>query len=253
MRCGLGLGLARGRSRGGGGDPLLAAIQAMFGSGEQGVIQDLTDPTSMFQERTGALATTPSGNNGPIGSLKDLSPNNNWAVAPSDAGRALSRQGVAAPNSYGEWDGVDDSLQALFVAAQPITRISCFLLNSGSTGKRVFGSPATENLALFQQAGDNFYAMYALTVLPIGDSILGTPVVITEQYNGASSRGRINGGAYVNGNAGAGGVTGLRIGVDSTGTVFAAMRVYRSVQIARLLTDVEIAQVVTWCAEAGAL
>jgi hypothetical protein len=81
----------------------------MFGGGEQGVIYGLTDPANMFQDLTGASATTPSGNNGPIGSLKDLSPNGNWSTASDDEERPLSRQG-GIPNSYLDPDAFDDRL-----------------------------------------------------------------------------------------------------------------------------------------------
>src|SRR3990172_6611938 len=113
LSLGLGIGFWQ-AGLGGGGDPLLAAIQAMFGGGEQGGIYDTTNLETMFQERTGAAATTPSGANGPVGSLKDLSPNNNWCTAISDVRRPLSRQGAGAPNIYADFDGIDDYLFATF-------------------------------------------------------------------------------------------------------------------------------------------
>lgn len=81
---------------------------SLFGGGETGFIYDATNLSTMFQERTGAAATTPSGANGPVGTWKDLSPNNNYAIAPSDAARCLSRQ-AAIPGTFVEPDIVDDA------------------------------------------------------------------------------------------------------------------------------------------------
>ena len=98
----LGLGLTI-HGQGGGGAPFDPV--SLFTT-EQGFIHDLTNPANVFQERTGASATTPSGNGGPIGSMKDLSPNNNWAIAPADAARPLWRAA-----GYCDPDGVDDGFE----------------------------------------------------------------------------------------------------------------------------------------------
>lgn len=133
----------------------LIAIQAMFGSA-QGAIYDTTDTTTMFQERTGGSATTPSGANGPIGSLKDLSPNNNWAVAVSDVTRPLSRQGVGVPNNYLEPDGIDDGLNVpsmtalLYIAASvsvpsgipPLSTFSTVVFNGDNNSIRLDNASA---------------------------------------------------------------------------------------------------------------
>lgn len=63
---------------------------------------------SCFQERTGASATTPSGNGDVVGSMKDFGSLGAWATAPSDAARPILR--VSGGLTYLEFDGVDDCL-----------------------------------------------------------------------------------------------------------------------------------------------
>lgn len=247
------LGLALiGSGGGGGASSLLPQIQAMFGGGEQGVIYDVTDPLSLFQERTGASATTPSGSNGPIGTLKDLSPNNNWSVAPSDAARCLSRQGVGAPNVYGEFDGVDDSLKSLFVLTQPFTRISSWRAISSITAKVVFQGAAGDGY-LFCPSGTTM-AIRGSATLNITTVSVGSDVVFTERLNGASSSGCKNNEAYTSGTAGVSIPGGMIIGSELNQLAgFSNIRLYRVVLVSRLLTDPEIAICRTWCGEAAGL
>lgn len=111
MSLSLRVGIGLGQGFGGGGSASAPAFNpiSLFGGGEQGVIYDLIDPTTVFQERTGASATTPSGNNGPVGTLKDNSPNNNYAIAPSDGVRPVYKF-TTIPNIYMLPDAVDDGL-----------------------------------------------------------------------------------------------------------------------------------------------
>jgi hypothetical protein len=64
-------------------------IERLFRKGEQGALYDPSVLTSVFQERTGAAATTPSTVGGVVGTLRDLSGRGNHATAPSDAARPL--------------------------------------------------------------------------------------------------------------------------------------------------------------------
>ncbi len=88
---------------------LAAAIAALFGGGEEGFVLDFLATSTTFQERTGASATTPSGTDGPIGTVLDLSGNANHFVAPSDGARPLLRNPSGAVRRANA-DGVDDFL-----------------------------------------------------------------------------------------------------------------------------------------------
>jgi hypothetical protein len=64
-------------------------ILSLFAGGEQGALYDPSVLTSLFQERTGAAATTPSTVGEVVGTVLDLSGRGNHATAPSDAARLL--------------------------------------------------------------------------------------------------------------------------------------------------------------------
>lgn len=103
----MGLPLALGAS--GGGADLLAQVQALFGGGRRGALYSTASLGTLFQERTGAAATTPSAISGVVGTVLDLSGNGNHRVAPSDAARPILRQSGA--RHYLEYDAVDDCFQ----------------------------------------------------------------------------------------------------------------------------------------------
>ena len=60
---------------------------SLFENSEDGAVYDVSLASSLFQERTGASATTPASIGDPVGTILDQSGNGNHAVAPSDAAR----------------------------------------------------------------------------------------------------------------------------------------------------------------------
>ncbi len=239
------MGLIGGRSTPPGGgtfDPT-----SIFGSGEQGIIYDLTNSATVFQERTGASATTPSGDVEPIGSLKDLSPNNNYCVAPTDGQRPLWNSA-----GYLSTDGVDDLLNALFTMNQTYCRVSCIRINT-HVSERIYsdGSGAGGGF-LFNVSGDDI-GIYAGSTLTIATQTAGSDFVITERYSGATSRGALNNGSYVTGDAGTGNASGITIANTNPASLATSGRFYRIIMIDRDLTDVEIANCRTWCGAAAGL
>lgn len=83
--------------------------QKLFLAGEVGFWFDPSDLSTLFVERTGAAATTPSGVGTVVGTILDKSGNGNHAVAALDAARPILRQDGAG-RYYLEFDGVDDQL-----------------------------------------------------------------------------------------------------------------------------------------------
>ena len=243
---GIGLSLPQAALGGGGGVPL-AQIQALF-SAENGVIHDLTNSASVFQERTGASATTPSGDNGPIGSLKDWSPNNNWATAPSDVARPLYRL-----SQYAISDGIDDTMvTSALVAAQPITRVACWqLINAGAPFDSLF-EQGPASLELYAQAG-------SITSYGTGEGILfgsvsaGQYYVTTEIFNGASSKAALNNNAYVTGSTGLAPSAFFRLFAENGSSGFSELRYVKAISIGKLLIDPEIALCRTWAGQSVGL
>lgn len=90
---------------GGVSDPTAAFIVAAFAGGKRGFAICPWMLNTLFQERTGALATTPAGVGGPVGTMASLV--NGWyATAVSDAKRGVLRQ--VGGLYYIEMDGTDD-------------------------------------------------------------------------------------------------------------------------------------------------
>jgi hypothetical protein len=72
------------------GGSLEAAIRKLFADpAVQGAWYDPSDLPTLYTERTGASATTPSVIGGVVGTVRDKSGNHYWSTAPSDAARPL--------------------------------------------------------------------------------------------------------------------------------------------------------------------
>lgn len=231
-----------------GGDPALAQIKAMFGGGEQGVIYDLKNAATVFQERTGALATTPSGADGPIGTLKDLSPNNNYCIAPSAAGSPAWRAA-----GYAETDGINDYLKVAFTLNQTVTRVTCVRLIAGTANKRVIDGGVEDAGLLFCSSANVLSIFSGAGVIGAIAAADGEDLVITERFSSTTSRIAKNSGSYTTGNAGVSQPGGITLGASAAGTNLGNARYYRTVAIARSLTDPEIAVCRTWCGAAAGL
>lgn len=69
---------------------------------------DIFDSNTLFQETTGASATTPAGVNDPVGTIANKGSSGGYAVAPADGNRPVLRQSGGL--FYLEFDGTDDVL-----------------------------------------------------------------------------------------------------------------------------------------------
>jgi hypothetical protein len=203
---------------------------------------DPSDLSTLFQERTGASATTPSVVDGVVGSMRDKGSAAVWWTAPSDAARPILRNsGVLY---WLEFDGGDDGLSTTVAVSQPFDRVSAWLLGATSDFFLIGEPGGGSNASLYQRSGElRIYSGTELTGLaaPSAD----TDFVATDRHNGASSRVAIDNGTYQTGNAGANAAAVLTIGgVDG---VFADALFYGLVQKG-VFTDPEIALLRTYLA-----
>lgn len=109
MDLGLGLNLYAGRkfTRSGTTQSLREqVIAALYGSGEQGVLYDPSDLTTLFQDSAGTTPVT--ADDQPVGRMLDLSGNGNHATQSTAAARPLYRTDGALHRLTG--DDVDDTL-----------------------------------------------------------------------------------------------------------------------------------------------
>lgn len=98
-----------------------------------------------FQERTGAGATTPSGVDGVVGSLRNFGTKGGWLTAPTDAARPIFRASAAL--RYLEADGLDDVLSGSLGALRAVAGWTLIF------GVRNTGSTATARNVIFITSG----------------------------------------------------------------------------------------------------
>lgn len=218
----------------------------LFQDDEQGVIYDVSDLTSMFQDSAG---TIPAVVDSPVGRINDLSGNGNHAVQATDTQRPILRQDNSG--YYLESDGVDDALAVAFTITQPWTRISLLDQRTWENTRLIFSGIDSSVGGLWERGtAAPHLQIYSGSFMAehTGEQIQqNTPALIFEVHNGASSKLGVNQNPVQTGNAN----TSLPGGISlfSRGTDFAfpsQSRIYGVVEIDRELTDLEIEQVQWW-------
>lgn len=206
----------------------------------------------MFQERTGASATTPSGVDDPVGSLKNYGSLEDWAVTTtSDSARPRLRN-VAGKYRIAT-DGIDDLLRILFTQAQPFVRVSSFAGISIPTNAQIFGGGSINRGALYNRSG-NFGIFSGVEMS--GSTPVGTSTyLVEERHSGLTSRKKIGTGSYTTGNAGTDVSGGMSLGSQGgTAASFAAAGYYAVVAwsgVEPSAEDLDLAR--RFCAQAAGI
>lgn len=198
------------------------------------------DRTTTFQDRS-ATPVTAANAGDPLGTLKDISGNDNHLIAPSDAARPTLR------NPSGdiwkvEWDGSATRMSYTDVEqSQPITvavrgddsTLLAYLWSGSNTANR------TDLLT------QSTYRLFAGSVLVCasGDTSVHTHLVT---FNGASSEHRLDGGSITTGNAGANTSKGLNFGSYVSGSNYQDGDTYGMFAIGKELTLAEKELVESW-------
>lgn len=221
---------------------------SLFAAGAVGAWYDPSDLTTLFQDAAGTIPVTAAGQ--PVRRMNDKSGNGFHAIAPSDAARPILGQSGA--DYYLDPDGVNDYLRATFSLTQPWTRVSAIRQDAWTANSRIYSS-ATANVGELSQYTPNpgLAISNSAAVHAGGGALIGVNAVVTEQYDGASSRVSINGGPSATGDVGSGAPNGWTIGAASTalGSGFAAnIRFYGGVMIAGSLSDVTLTSLQSYLA-----
>ena len=257
---GVGIGLTMLRQN---GDPLTAAVKALFASGEKGVMYDLTRASNLYTDSARTTLVTASGDG--VGSCTDLSPN----------GKHASSSGGARPTwnsaGYATFDAFDDYLQTAaidFSGTNKLTVIASLRKVDEET-RIIFelSTSTTTNAGSSNMvAGINngsYYSSSATGDAPISQghaakwmsSSFPEQAVITAEHDiaGDLSRLRRNGVAGVDGTAdkGAGnfGNYPIYLGARAGASLFFNGRIYRLLVIGRALTTTERAAAERWAAQ----
>lgn len=132
MAIGIRLGLTLGRKAGTAGPPPFSPLDlspALW----------LKSDAGLFQERTGAAATTPAAADAdPVGTWKDQSGNGRHFIAATDARRPTLKLAIQNGLPVVRADGVDDYLRATLTLAQPIHVFGIWRLRSWAGSKYLF-------------------------------------------------------------------------------------------------------------------
>lgn len=208
---------------------------------------DPSDLTTLFQERTGASATTPSVVDGVVGTILDKSGNARHLVAPSDAARPLLKNSGAL--YWLEFDGVDDRMTASFSLSQPINRVGAYqFITVDNNYRMLVGSATGVGNSLFSLNTTSLRMFAGLEAEFATNPVAGTDFVVTELYNGAASQGALDNGSYTTVNPGADATDGITLGDAGNSAGFSNCRHYGLVQRGSAFSASEIAQLRTYLA-----
>ena len=211
-------------------------------AGDTGGWWDVADMSTLFQDSAGTSPVTAAGQ--PVGRINDKSGNGNHLLQATGAVRPMLRSGGSL--WWLEFDGTQ-FLQATFTLNQPVTRVSAaqsvawqindFLWDGVGAIAGVFDYSANPTLAL-----GTFGSGYAANT----DMTIGVNHVVTDIFNGASSKLAIDNNSYTTGNPGGSNPGGATIAAKSNTANKSNILWFGAVWIGRVLTDVEIAQARTY-------
>jgi hypothetical protein len=234
----LGLGLPPSAGGGEGFDPLSLSPHLWL---------DPSDLTTLFQERTGASATTPSVIDGVVGTMLDKSGNGLHVVAPTDAARPILRS--AGGLYWLEFDGVDDVLSVasinlstitIFLAARIVTYENFdVLLHGGNDKSRLWQVNTADQIRL--DSGQVVTAAYT-----VGDDVVVT--VYKEDAVGSSLQLDNASPGITDATGIDGGWSHFFVGGDTGASIFCNMLASQVVAFNRVVTAPEAASLRTYLA-----
>ncbi|MBI1179114.1 MAG: hypothetical protein GC201_01050 [Alphaproteobacteria bacterium] len=221
---------------------------ALFTGSEEGGWYDPSDLTTLFQDSAGTVPVAADGD--PVGKMLDKSGNGRHLTAAADAARPTFH--TSGGLSWIEGDGSNDRLSsASFALAQPMERISAVRSVTWSNLDRLFGGLGNY-ASLYQNGTAPTLGMTSgAPVLSFTGPAVGADGIVSERYNGASSRAALNAGAWTTADVGNNAADGFQIfdyANPAVATRPANARCYGVVVICRLLTDTEIDQTRAWLA-----
>lgn len=197
--------------------------------------------SSVWQTSAGS---TPAGNGDLLGRIDGLK--NGHSLTCPNGNRATLTFG--SNYWYALFNGTSTYIASSFTLNQPVTRISAVQQVTWGSANHLFDGVSVNTGALFQFNATPTLAVYAGGVqVTTNDLAVGVNGVVTEIFNGASSKIAVNNGSYTTGNAGAGNPGGLTIGTGGGPTTqWSNMQFFGCIVIGRILSDLEIAHCRTY-------
>lgn len=236
--------MIRQRGQGGGGSSAIdPSVTSPF------IWYDPSDLSTLFQDAAMTIPVT--ANNDPVGAMLDKSGNGFHVTQATANARPLYK--TSGGLHWLESDGIDDFLSVVYAnVAQPYEALTAIRnLGALAAANGHFVSGPGFNAALYAVQTSLEIRSYAGSELSSGaTATVGTDIVATQRFDGASSRIAIDNEAYVDGNAGGNDTTGLTLFAASVGDQqFTQARFAGRLQHSRFLSDAEVALLRTYLAE----
>jgi hypothetical protein len=154
---------------------------------------DAADQSTLYQERTGASATTLVASDAdPIGTWKDKSGNARHVTAPTDAARPTFKTGIQNGRSIARFDGTDDYLRITGLSAysSPVS-VSMVIIPTvpGSGSKTIFDGQGVNQHSLLISSGLvwNVRTQNSGTNENVSSYVSTTPYIVTWILNGTGN------------------------------------------------------------------
>lgn len=206
----------------------------LFESGNSGAIWEFRQPY-LFQDVARTIPVTQDGET--VACVFDRSGNGNHLLQATGGLRPVYRKNLT--DQYVESLGTR-WMRALFSLVQPWGRISALKEISWENNDRILGGGSTDIGILYQTGVTPNIQIFSGTVLDIPNAVLNENFVSIERHHGAQSRGAINDGEYVIGNAGTTACTGITVFANQSGSQIANAQARFIMQRSGILTDDQI-------------
>lgn len=225
---------------------------SLFAGGESGAIYDVSDLSSMFEERAGG-GTTPSSVNGVVGTIRDKSGLGNHWVAVADAARPILKQSGSI--YYLDTDSTDDRMTATFGVplSIPLTRMACIRQVTWVSGDRVLHGGVGSSYLGQNNSTPQLSIFNATWGALNGGATVGAFAVTTERFGTSGTSGAgltVNNGAETTHTGTYAAHTTISM---SDGASFGDIDYAALIIINRALTPTETANARTWLGTRGGL
>lgn len=214
---------------------------------------DVSSLTSLYVERTSP--TTQASVDGVVGNIQDLTGNTRHLVPVSDGARPTLRQSSGV--TYLEFNGTNSNARMTMTLAQPMTRVSLLQQISWSASDQILDGGSIDSCRVYQSGSSPTFLVRSVSgiITPSPMPAIGAWFVLTEVFNGASSKVKINNGSYVTGTLGGTAPNGFTVGGrgDGAGTVYSNIGWGGTVITSDSMSDDDVAACVEFFAAKGGI
>lgn len=253
MRLGFGVGVVDVGTQGGVADAADGGTFSPASVANAVAFYDVSALNSLYVERTSP--TTQASVDGVVGNIQDLTGNARHLVPTGDTNRPTLRQSGGV--TYLEFNGSNNNARMTMTLAQPMTRVSLLQQISWSNTDTILDGGSIDSCRVYQAISSPTIYVRSVSgiITPSPMPAVGTWFVLTEVFNGASSKVKINNGSYVTGTLGGTAPNGFTVGGrgDGAGAVFANIGWGGTVITSDSMSDADVTSCVEYFAAKGGI